>query len=504
MTSPIPVLTVSSGADWEARLVGELAGVAGRIRVVRRCVDLAELLAAAAAGHGRAALVAADTRRLDLDAVATLHGAGVATVGLRAPDDPDGDNRLRALGFTAVVELDADAAAVGAAVELAVRELAARTPPGPGQRWAFAGLGGEPRPATDDRAGDGAGGRTGDRAGGRTGDRAGDQAGDRAAGRADGTATVAGDLAAATGPQLVPAPPGAPRTPGPSGSSGRRGHPTVPARRRPGILVAVWGPTGAPGRTTVAATLGAELAALSLTTLLVDADVYGGALAAHLGVLDEAPGLAAVTRQANAGTLTLAGLVGHTLQVLPGLTVLTGIARADRWPEIRPSALDVVWTYARDAADVVVVDCGFCLEVDEELSFDSVAPRRNGATLAVLEAADVVLAVAAADPVGLQRLVRALDELHEVVPDARVEVVANRVRRGPVGADPEGQVTAALHRFAGVEPLALLPEDRAACDAALLRGRTVSEVARDSRFRREVAVLARALVAAPAAVRRAS
>jgi len=493
MASPIPVLTVSSGADWESRLVGELAGAAGRIRVVRRCVDLAELLAAATAGHGRAALVATDTRRLDLDAVTTLHAAGVATVGLRAPDDPDGDNRLRALGFTAVVALDADAAAVGAAVELAVRELAARTTPGPGQRWAFAGLGGEPRPATDAGVDD----RADDRAGDRTGD-------GRAGGTTDGTATAEGGPAAATGPHLVSETPGAPRTPGASGSSGRRGHPAVPARRRPGILIAVWGPTGAPGRTTVAATLGAELAALSLTTLLVDADVYGGALAAHVGVLDEAPGLAAVTRQANAGTLTLAGLVGHTLQVLPGLTVLTGIARADRWPEIRPSALDVVWTHAREAADVVVVDCGFCLEVDEELSFDSVAPRRNGATLAVLEAADVVLAVAAADPVGLQRLVRALDELHEVVPDARVEVVANRVRRGPVGADPEGQVTAALHRFAGVEPLALLPDDRAACDAALLRGRTVSEVARDSRFRREVAVLARALVAAPAAVRRAS
>lgn len=105
MASPIPVLTVSSGADWESRLVGELAGAAGRIRVVRRCVDLAELLAAATAGHGRAALVATDTRRLDLDAVTTLHAAGVATVGLRAPDDPDGDNRLRALGFTAVVAL---------------------------------------------------------------------------------------------------------------------------------------------------------------------------------------------------------------------------------------------------------------------------------------------------------------------------------------------------------------------------------------------------------------
>ena len=53
-----------------------------------------------------------------------------------------------------------------------------------------------------------------------------------------------------------------------------------------------------------------------------------------------------------------------------------------------------------------VVDCSFSLEDDEELSFDTAAPRRNGVTLAVLEAADTVLCVSGADPVALQRSIR--------------------------------------------------------------------------------------------------
>ena len=52
--------------------------------------------------------------------------------------------------------------------------------------------------------------------------------------------------------------------------------------------MAVWGPTGAPGRTTVAVGLATELASRGRGTLLLDADPYGGAVAQHLGVLDQA------------------------------------------------------------------------------------------------------------------------------------------------------------------------------------------------------------------------
>src|SRR3954447_4820088 len=53
-----------------------------------------------------------------------------------------------------------------------------------------------------------------------------------------------------------------------------------------GRVVAVWGPTGAPGRSTVAVALASELAQLGVSALLVDADVYGGVVAQLLGLLD--------------------------------------------------------------------------------------------------------------------------------------------------------------------------------------------------------------------------
>src|SRR3954452_7970676 len=115
------------------------------------------------------------------------------------------------------------------------------------------------------------------------------------------------------------------------------------------------------------------------------------------------------------------------VRVRPGLRVLTGIARAERWPELRPSALEVVLGLARSLAAYVVIDCAFGLERDEELSYDTVAPRRNGATLAALDAADTVVAVAAGDPVGLQRYVRALAELAEILPGCTQVTVVNRV-----------------------------------------------------------------------------
>jgi hypothetical protein len=51
------------------------------------------------------------------------------------------------------------------------------------------------------------------------------------------------------------------------------------------VLTAVWGPKGAPGRTTVAVNLAFEATALGSEAMLVDADTYGGAVA-HANIQD--------------------------------------------------------------------------------------------------------------------------------------------------------------------------------------------------------------------------
>ncbi|HET6826792.1 MAG TPA: regulator, partial [Amnibacterium sp.] len=87
-----------------------------------------------------------------------------------------------------------------------------------------------------------------------------------------------------------------------AGAAGERPSRPTPGGR--GRITAVWGPIGAPGRTTTAIALAAELAATGLRVALVDADTVGAAVAPALGLFDEAPGLAAACRLAAAGALT--------------------------------------------------------------------------------------------------------------------------------------------------------------------------------------------------------
>jgi MinD-like ATPase involved in chromosome partitioning or flagellar assembly len=281
---------------------------------------------------------------------------------------------------------------------------------------------------------------------------------------------------------------------GPEASLGGEAPP-ADARRGPdrAPVLAVWGPTGAPGRTTVATTLAAEIAGRGVEVLLVDADTYGGCVAQTLGLLDEAPGIAAACRAADQGLLDLPALSRIAPTVAPPMRVLTGMPKAERWPEVRAAALERVLELSRSLVQVVVVDCGFCLEDDEELSYDTVAPRRNEATLTSLAASDLVVAVGGADPVALQRFVRGLQELG-TVPSGEPVPVVNRVRSGAVGSRPESRIADSLLRFAGLTSVRFVPDDPATLDAALLAGRSLVEHAPGSSVRAAVADLATAML----------
>lgn len=267
----------------------------------------------------------------------------------------------------------------------------------------------------------------------------------------------------------------------------------MPPASGAGKIIAVWGPAGSPGRTFVAANIAGELAADGKSVLLIDADSYGASIAAVLGLLDESAGIAQACRLADQGLLDADALLKVATPVTTRLgtfRVLTGITRADRWTELRAAALSLVLERAKEVADVVVVDTGFCLEADEELSFDTMAPRRNAATLRSLELADTVYAVGAADPVGVPRLVRGLAELELAVPHVSPVVVMNKVRAAAVGRSPERQLKDAWGRYGPSSQIAaFLPADSPAADAALLGGSLLLETAPDAKLRHAIAEL---------------
>lgn len=266
----------------------------------------------------------------------------------------------------------------------------------------------------------------------------------------------------------------------------------VPVALQRGSIVAVWGPTGAPGRTTVAVSLAYEFARAG-GAVLVDADTYGGAVAQALGMLDEAPGIAALARASLHGTLGDDTVRRHALEAAPGLRVLSGITRAERWPELSAAALEPVWELLRAHSPVTVVDCGFSVERDEELQYDTRAPQRNGATLSALAAADVVVVVGSAEPLGVQRLVHGLSELDSVAPEdvtPRV-VVVNRVRAAVAGDQPRQAIADALKRFAGVDTVLTIGWDPRARDAATLSGQALGERAPRSAARKSMQAIGR-------------
>jgi hypothetical protein len=286
-------------------------------------------------------------------------------------------------------------------------------------------------------------------------------------------------------PTLLPSPSSAPR------EVAEQSAPR-PARRavERGNVVVVWGPGGAPGRTSLAIALAGELAATGVSVALADADTHGAAVAPSLGLLDEAPGFAAACRLAGTGSLTTAELDRVASTHRAGFRVLTGIGRPARWPELTAERVAGVLDAVRAWAGLTIVDVGASLEQDEELVSDVAAPRRNAATIEALRRADRVVAVGAADPVGLARLLRGHAELLEHVTPDRVTVVINKLRSGAIGLDPAGQVRSTLERFGGVAPAHLVPWDPAGFDAALLSGRSLGEVAPRSPARAVIRKLA--------------
>jgi MinD-like ATPase involved in chromosome partitioning or flagellar assembly len=422
----IGLLVALTGSSAETAALTALSNARGAVHVVRRCMDIADLLATAATRQAAAALVSTGFRGLDSDAVARLADEGVLAIGVVEESDSADHARLRRMGVRDVLVAEglSDVGSfVASAIASRTRALAGSTEDSV-----------EP-PASRDRA----------------------------------LAPTNTSIDEAT---LF-------------GQHDRRGG-----------QIAVWGPTGAPGRSTIAVGIAAELARRGVPTFLVDADVYGGTIAQQLGILDEASGLLASTRVANAGDLTHAELDRHARTINPTLRVLTGLPRADRWPEVRPVLIESILSTARSWAPWTVVDCGFSLERDEELTYDTAAPRRNGATVAILRAVDQIVVVGSADPVGLTRLARALTELDAVVRPARVRVVVNR-HRASIGWSPD-EIRGVLERFGTVQDLVALPNDQAACDRALVEGKTLIECAAGSRLVHALAEFTSDIIGAPA------
>ena len=400
-TTPTCVLLLAAGGGWEERALRAVGPGSGAV-VVKRCIDLNDLLATATAGQADVAVVAAGADGLDRAAVEHLRRAGLATVVIAPEATEAATDRTRRAGVDLVL--------------------------------------------TEDRVGE------------------------------------LGSHVSGLRARQTPAPAVTPD--GPLRAAG-----TAPA-------VAVWGPPGAPGRTTVALGIAGALATRGGDPLVLDLDPSAGTVAQHLGVLDDVSGLLASSRHWTAGDLT-STFVSLQRRV-GGLRVLTGLPRADRWSELAGGLAEELLALGCRQGPVVA-DLGWCLETDSAAEHTG-RPGRHDLTRDALAAVDAVVVVGTADPVGLSRLVRALADLREFHDAATPHVVVNRMRRS-LGWEP-GQVVELLGRCGPVLGISLLPEARTTLDRAMVAGRGVAELGESDLSRGFDALVDAVLPDAPAPRRR--
>ncbi len=248
-------------------------------------------------------------------------------------------------------------------------------------------------------------------------------------------------------------------------STSRRG----PTAHRP-MVVAVWGPPGAPGVTTTAISLSALAATERRGVMLCDADTRGASISIALGLLDDVPGFAAASRLAGRNELTGSEIDRLAISAGRGkatFSVLTGLPRSSRWSEIAPAKSTVVIDALTGLCDVVVVDVGSSIEENDWIDN---APQRDGAAREIIRRADTVVAVGNSDAVGIARLIRGLDELRDI--SENPHVVLNRVTRASAI-----EARAAVERFSSHSITATVSRDgRGGVDDALSKASAFAAV----------------------------
>lgn len=165
------------------------------------------------------------------------------------------------------------------------------------------------------------------------------------------------------------------------------GRPPAPRSRSRGVVVAVSGPAGAPGRSTVALNLAARWGS---EALLVDADSKAPSLGFMLGLPSDAPGVRGASREAGSGRLdeTQLWAAGHSVH---GLTVLPGAVGS-----LPDGGADRLIDLCSRAARVTVVDCG--------------GPQPGTLGRAALDRADCVIDVALPTSLGIRRWIEHLTD----------------------------------------------------------------------------------------------
>jgi MinD-like ATPase involved in chromosome partitioning or flagellar assembly len=247
------------------------------------------------------------------------------------------------------------------------------------------------------------------------------------------------------------------------------------------MVIAVSGPYGSSGKTTVAINIALELSAEKARVLLIDAHTQGPSVANHFLLSEQPPGLAAALRISNQQRFDLEQLERvsfqfqkSSLRIMPGSQSLHG-------QSFDESAIGSMLAIAKQSFDFTVVDLS-AVPVDD-------LSQQAALTRSILAQADKSVLVALADPVGIFRLLNVETTALELTSEPLL--VINRVRNSVI-SQARSEIAITLQRLSSLEPKAYLPDDPSHIDQALKTGVPATFLSRSGTFRQALTGFVRA------------
>lgn len=245
--------------------------------------------------------------------------------------------------------------------------------------------------------------------------------------------------------------------------------------------IAVTSPHGSTGKTTVAINMALELAAEKFTVLLIDADLEGPSVANYFCLAELPAGLTGSIRIASQHRFDQAQLERLSVQApKTSLAILPGVI-SEQPLELTSEIVKDILETAKASFDFVVLDLGPLKPNPNKDVFDL--------TREIVSIANQVVLVAAADPIGIYRLLRLEPTILAITESPKL--VINRLRNSVI-AQAKSEIKTTLAGLGTIEVAAFLPDDQVHVDQATRLG--MSGGGRSGSFRSAVGIFTKASI----------
>lgn len=245
-------------------------------------------------------------------------------------------------------------------------------------------------------------------------------------------------------------------------------------------VIAVSGPHGSTGKTTVSINLALELAAERHRVLLIDGDLRAGSIANNFLLADLPAGLPGAIRIASQNRFDLEQLERLSVEVKKSnLVIMPGFSYPPE-QEVGNDAMVGILEVARQSFDYTVIDLGSIL---------AASSTAEAFTESVFGIADSQLFVCLADPIGIFRLLATEQKLLEVSTNSKL--LMNRVRNSVI-ASARREIAITLQRLSQLEVASYLPDDPQQIDQAMRTGIPAMSLSRSGAFRQAMTGFVRA------------